>query len=89
MSLMPVPSARPVAPGGAHTLRVVLFSQHAWAGIADGSVTMTFRRWKRLQAVAGHRYRTAAGIIEVESVEVVDPRSITDADAVRSGFAAP
>jgi hypothetical protein len=65
----------------------VLFSQHAWAGIADGSITMTFRRWKRLQVVAGRRYRTAAGIIEVEAVEPVDPAGITDREAERSGFA--
>jgi hypothetical protein len=64
-----------------------LFSQHAWAGIADGSITMTFRRWKRLQAVAGHRYRTAAGIIEVDAVDVVDPAAISDPEARRSGFA--
>ena len=46
---------------------------------------MTFRRWKRPQAVAGNDYRTAAGIITVESVAIVDPTTITDADAQRSG----
>jgi hypothetical protein len=54
--------------------------------IADGSVTLTFRRWKRSQAVAGHRYRTAAGMIEVEAVDVVAPETITDDDARRSGY---
>jgi hypothetical protein len=51
----------------------------------DGSITLTFRRWKRAQAVAGRRYRTPAGIIEVETVDVVDPNGISDADARRSG----
>jgi hypothetical protein len=65
----------------------VLFSQDAWPGLRDGSITVTFRRWKRCQAVAGHRYRTPAGIIEVERVTVVDPAKITNADARRSGAA--
>jgi len=64
----------------------VLFEQRFWAGLADGSVTVTFRRWKRPQAVTGRRYRTPAGIIEAERVDVVAPESITDRDARHSGF---
>ncbi len=56
-------------------------------GIVRGEITLTFRRWKRLQVVAGHRYRTAAGRIEVEKVDIVDPSRITNADARRAGFA--
>jgi hypothetical protein len=63
----------------------MLFEQQFWAGIADGSITCTFRRWRRRQVVAGHRYRTGGGIVEVDSVEVIDPGSITDADARRAG----
>ena len=64
----------------------MLFEQRFWPLIADGSVTVTFRRWRRRQAVAGRRYRTAAGIIEVDSIEVVRPGDITDDDARQSGF---
>jgi hypothetical protein len=64
----------------------LLFEQRFWPRIADGSVTVTFRRWKRRQVVAGHRYRTPVGFIEVDSVDVVDPSSISDADARRSGY---
>jgi hypothetical protein len=64
----------------------VLFEQRFRAGIAAGSVTVTFRRWRRSQVVAGRSYRTAGGIVDVASVTVVDPGSITDADAVRSGY---
>ncbi|MEY2460372.1 MAG: hypothetical protein QOG30_2202 [Acidimicrobiaceae bacterium] len=64
----------------------MLFEQRFWALIADGSVTVTFRRWRRTQAVGGRRYRTPGGIIEVERVDVVTASSISDHDAKRSGF---
>jgi len=57
-----------------------------WDGIRDGSVTVTFRRWKRPQAKAGNTNRTPAGIVRVDSVDVVDPAKITNVDARRSGF---
>jgi hypothetical protein len=55
--------------------------------VADGTVTLTFRRWKRPQVVAGRIYRTAAGRILVDAIDVVDPARITTADARRAGFA--
>ncbi len=55
-------------------------------GIADGTVTLTFRRWKRPQAVAGHRYRTAAGLIDVDTVRIVAPVDVSDDEAVRAGY---
>ena len=61
----------------------MLFSQEAWPGIADGSITLTYRHWKRPQAVAGRRYRTPAGMIEVTDVRVVD--TITDEERARTG----
>jgi hypothetical protein len=64
----------------------VLFEQRFWPLIADGSVTVTFRRWKRRQVIAGNRYRTPGGIVEVERVDVVEPSAITDGDAQRSGY---
>jgi hypothetical protein len=63
----------------------VLFQKRFWAGIQDGTITMTFRRWKRPQAVPGRRRRTPAGIIEVESVHVVTAGEISDAEARRAG----
>jgi hypothetical protein len=62
------------------------FEQRLREGIADGSVTIMFRRWRRAQAVTGHRYRTGLSMIEVDSVDVVDPVAITDADARRAGY---
>jgi len=63
----------------------VLFEQRFWEPIARGEVTVTFRRWKRRQAVAGHRYRTAMAIIEADAVDIVTLDDITDADARAGG----
>ena len=59
----------------------MLFAQRFWPGITDGSIDLTFRRWKRVQVIAGNRYRTPAGIVQVNQVDVVDPQAITDTDA--------
>jgi hypothetical protein len=64
----------------------VLFAKWSWEGLADGSITTTFRRWKRPQAVAGRTYRTPGGRIDVTAVDVVDAGTITDADARASGY---
>jgi hypothetical protein len=64
----------------------VLFKQRLWAGLADGTVTCTFRRWRRPLAKPGGRYRTPAGVLQVDAVAVVDPAGITDEDARLAGF---
>jgi hypothetical protein len=64
----------------------MLFASRLAPGIADGSVTLTFRRWKTRQAIVGHRYRTIAGMIEVDEVSMVEPGSITDAEARSAGY---
>jgi hypothetical protein len=63
----------------------VLFDAKYREPIASGAVDLTFRRWKRSQAVVGHRYRTPAGRLEVDAVDVVAPEDITDDEAGRAG----
>lgn len=65
----------------------MLFLKRFWEPIAKGEVTVTFRRWKGQQVLAGRRYRTAAGIIKIESVSTWTEETITDADARRAGHA--
>jgi hypothetical protein len=65
----------------------MLFEQRLWAGLADGSVTVTFRRWRRPRARPGGRHRTPAGVLAVDAVTEVDPAAITEDDARRAGFA--
>ena len=54
-------------------------------GIAAGTVTLAFRRWDRPRMRPGSTQRTPAGVLEVVSVEPVDPASLTEDDAVRAG----
>jgi hypothetical protein len=64
----------------------LLFEARFWPLIASGRLTLTFRRWKRRQVIAGHRYRTPVGFIEVDEVATVDPDAITDDEARSSGY---
>ena len=64
----------------------MLFKVRLHAGIVDGSITRTFRRWKRLQVVPGNRYRQPFGEVEVVSVAEVEQQSITKHDAELAGY---
>jgi hypothetical protein len=64
----------------------MLFEQRFWAGIADGSITRTYRRWQAPRATAGRRHRVAGGMIEIDEVRAVPVESITDADAPPAGY---
>jgi hypothetical protein len=63
----------------------MLFTTSAHGGLADGSITLTFRTWKRPQAKVGGRYRVGPVTIEVDAMERVPVGSINDADARRAG----
>lgn len=65
----------------------MLFSADAWPSIADGSITVTFRAWKRAQAKVGGRYRIGGMLIEATDVRQVRLDEITIADARRAGAA--
>lgn len=64
----------------------MLFEQRFREPVADGSVTVTFRRWKTHQVKAGGRYRTPIGRIEVDAVDVVDESAIAGEDVERAGY---
>lgn len=65
----------------------MLFERRLREGIADGTITVAFRRWRHPQVVAGRRYRTGLGIAEMDEVEVVTPADVTDEDAISAGYA--
>jgi hypothetical protein len=64
----------------------MLFKVRFHPGIVAGSITRTFRRWKRLQVVPGNRYRQPFGEVEVVSAEEVSERSISARDAAVAGY---
>ena len=55
------------------------FTQDAHAGVADGSITVTYRAWKRPQVKVGGHYRVGDATVEVSALTVV-PRTEVPAD---------
>lgn len=65
----------------------MLFAQDLWSGLADGSVTVAFRRWRRATVKAGGTLQTPVGVLAIRRVDIIDPADITAADAARAGHA--
>ena len=63
------------------------FEERLRHGIHSGAIVLAFRRWKRSQVVPGRRYRTGIDMVEVESVDVVDPSVVDAAQAREAGYA--
>lgn len=63
----------------------VLFKLSQLEGIADGSITLTFRRWDAPRVRAGGQQRTKIGVIEFDTVERVD--DVSDDEARQAGWA--
>src|SRR5262245_10948801 len=60
----------------------MLFPQRFWSGLADGSVEVAFRRWRRAGVKAGGTQLTPAGLLAIDAVDVGD---ISEDDARRAG----
>lgn len=54
-------------------------------GVADGSMSLAFRRWRTQDVRPGATFRTATGVVRVDAVERIDPADITDEDAALAG----
>ena len=65
----------------------MLFKLEQLEGIADGSITLAFRRWRRPQARAGRTMRTPIGVLAVDSVDIIEEGQITEPDASLAGWA--
>ena len=55
-------------------------------GIADGTVTLAFRRWDAPRVRPGGRQRTSIGVIAFDAVEPVARSRLTATDARQAGF---
>jgi len=64
----------------------MLFKQHFLDGIAQGKVSLAFRRWRRPSVKTGGRLRTAVGELAIRVVEVFAESDITETDARRAGY---
>jgi hypothetical protein len=65
----------------------VQFELRLRQGLADGTISVCFRRWRRCQVVAGHRYRSMIGLVHVDAVDVLaGPDDITLEDAIAGGY---
>lgn len=64
----------------------MLLKRHILDGIAEGKITMAFRRWKRPTVKTGGTLRTVIGLLAIESVDKIDEGKITKRDAKQAGF---
>jgi hypothetical protein len=55
--------------------------------IAEGTVTLAFRRWERPRVRAGGRQRTSVGVVTFDAVEPVSRSRLTTSQARQAGFA--
>jgi len=62
----------------------VIFTVDSMRGIAEGRITLAFRRWQSPRVKVGTRQRNSMGVIEIRSVDRVD--AISEADARAAGF---
>lgn len=67
---------------------MLLFQKRFHEGLVSGAVTVTFRRWDKPHVRVGGRYRChPIGVLEVDRVDRVKVKAITEKDAKASGFA--
>jgi hypothetical protein len=64
----------------------MLFRQEILQGIAEGRVTLAFRRWRRAPPAEGSSLRSPVGVLRLDRVTVVDEADITPEDVRRTGM---
>lgn len=55
-------------------------------GIAEGAISLVFRRWRKPTVKAGGSLKTAVGVLAIDAVDIVAPATITSRDANRAGY---
>lgn len=67
---------------------MLLFKKAFHAGLVDGSIRLTFRRWEKPHVRAGGRYRChPIGVLVVDAIQRVPVTGISVDDARLAGFA--
>ncbi len=62
----------------------MLIKQETLRGVAAGSVTLAFRRWRQPTVKAGGTLLTTAGLVSIDAVDHVDLDDITEREARRT-----
>jgi hypothetical protein len=65
----------------------MLFDSETWPKMADGSVTVAYRNWKRPTVKAGGTLLTSIGRLKILSLEPTDLDELDEGDARAAGFA--
>ena len=66
----------------------MLLKRDTLEGIAEGRITLAFRRWKRPTVRTGGELRTAIGVLAIDAVDAIEEADITDEDARLAGHPA-
>jgi hypothetical protein len=64
----------------------MLFRRDILQGIAEGRVTLAFRRWRRAAPADGSSLRSPVGVLCLDRVTVVDEGDVTPEDVRRTGM---
>lgn len=64
----------------------MLFKQKHLEGIKSGTISLAFRKWKKLTVSEGSLIKTSVGVIKIISVEDIALQNISDGDAEKAGF---
>lgn len=63
----------------------MIIRQAQLTGIATGTVTLAFRRWRSPTVKTGGTLRTSIGVLAIDSVEVIEESEISEACAIAAG----
>lgn len=64
----------------------MLFRSRFVEGIRRGEIDLAFRQWKRPTVREGGTLQSAAGLLSIDRVDVVEAGAITGAEAKRAGY---
>lgn len=66
----------------------MLLKRATLEGIAEGRITLAFRRWKRPTVRTGGELRTSIGVLGIDAVDPIAESDITELDAGSAGYPA-
>lgn len=64
----------------------MLFPQRLWPGLADGSITVAFRRWARPSVRQGGTLQSPGGLLSIDELAAIEVDDITDDHARTAGY---